>query len=83
MEELNGQSFDDDLYLQGDPGIPNPSPKDYLNETDKSLYDLTALAKDPKIIGIRDYFTRKGFISIKQRWCLCVWISDKENKDSV
>lgn len=81
MEELNGQSFDDDLYLQGDVGTQNPSPKNYLNETDKSLVDLTSDAKDLKITGIRDYFFKKEYLSVKQRWCLCAWIADNKIKN--
>jgi len=60
-------------------GFEHPEAEDYFHNTDKDLFDLTSKARDEKTNGIRNYFTRKGYLSVKQRWCLCDWLAKNES----
>ena len=51
-----------------------PEDREITRITDDRLYDLLGVARDPVILGIRSYLTKKGAYSPKQRKLLERWV---------
>lgn len=57
-----------------------PVAEDYLNLSDKELFDATSLTRTEKLKSIRQFFKTRGFLSEKQRYCLADWLAKNESK---
>ncbi len=73
-----GEIADDMLERYGYPNEDGPpEPEDYLYMTDSELRKATAQCRSEKLKSIRKW---PGVLSPKQRYCLAVWLAEKDSE---
>lgn len=57
-----------------------PQVEDYIELSDKEIFQKTSHTRTKKLKSIRNFYKEKGFLSPKQKYCLAFWLAENESK---